>query len=140
LEAQVRDAHMMDVHFAGFLNQTEIGAAYACADIFVLPSLYDETWGLVVNEAMNFGLPVVLSDAVGCADDLLRQRENGFVVSASRFGIEGADAIAALVVDAELRRAYGARSREIIAQWDVPHTADGIVAAAHSVVGFNAPH
>ena len=140
LEAQVRDAQIMDVHFAGFLNQTEIGAAYACADIFVLPSLYDETWGLVVNEAMNFGLPVVLSDAVGCADDLLRQRENGFVVSASRFVIEGADAIAALVADAELRRAYGARSREIIAQWDVPHTADGIVAAAHSVVGFNAPH
>ena len=89
---------------------------------------------------MNFGLPVVLSDAVGCADDLLRQRENGFVVSASRFGIEGADAIAALVADAELRRAYGSRSREIIAQRDVPHTADGIVAAAHSVVGVNRPH
>lgn len=133
LEAQVRDGKIPDVHFAGFLNQTEIGAAYACADIFVLPSLYAETWGLVVNEAMNFALPVIVSDAVGCADDLVRQRENGFVVSASGFATEGADAIAALVADAELRRAYGARSREIIAEWDVPRTADGIVAAALAV-------
>ena len=135
LEAQAGDGQIPDVHFAGFLNQTEIGAAYACADIFVLPSLYDETWGLVVNEAMNFALPVVVSDAVGCADDLVRQRENGFVVSASRFASEGADAIAALVADAELRRTYGARSRAIIAEWDVPHTADGIVAAALAVSG-----
>ena len=135
LEAQVRDGKIPDVHFAGFLNQTEIGAAYACADIFVLPSLYAETWGLVVNEAMNFALPVVVSDAVGCADDLVRQRENGFVVSASRFVTEGADAIAALVADAELRRAYGARSREMIAEWDVTRTADGIVAAALAVNG-----
>ena len=101
----------------------------------MLPSLYAETWGLVVNEAMNFSLPVVVSDAVGCADDLVRQRENGFVVSASRFATEGADAIAALVADAELRRAYGARSREMIAEWDVPRTADGIVAAALAVTG-----
>ena len=86
-----------------------------------------------MNEAMNFALPVVVSDAVGCADDLVRQRENGFVVSASRFATDGADAIAALVADAELRRAYGARSREMSAEWDVPRTADGIVAAALAV-------
>ena len=38
-----------------------------------------ETWGLVVNEAMNFGLPVLVSDMVGCKDDLVEENGNGFV-------------------------------------------------------------
>ena len=68
-----------DVVFAGFLNQSEISRAYAAADIFALASGWHETWGLVVNEAMNFGLPVVVSDKVGCAADLVRHGENGYV-------------------------------------------------------------
>jgi glycosyltransferase involved in cell wall biosynthesis len=42
-------------------------------DIFVLPSKLHETWGLVVNEAMNFGLPVIVSDKVGCGEDLVER-------------------------------------------------------------------
>ena len=58
----------------GFLNQTEIPSAFAVADCLVLPSDYGETWGLVVNEALASGLPVVVSDHCGCAEDLgLRQ-------------------------------------------------------------------
>jgi glycosyltransferase involved in cell wall biosynthesis len=56
--------------FAGFLNQTEISRAYVAADCLVLPGR--ETWGLVVNEALVSGLPCVVSDACGCADDLIR--------------------------------------------------------------------
>jgi len=56
--------------FAGFLNQTEISQAYVAADCLVLPGR--ETWGLVVNEALASGLPCVVSDACGCADDLIR--------------------------------------------------------------------
>jgi glycosyltransferase involved in cell wall biosynthesis len=56
--------------FAGFLNQTEISKAYVAADCLVLPSDYDETWGLVVNEAMASGLPCIISDRCGCAPDL----------------------------------------------------------------------
>lgn len=56
--------------FAGFLNQTEISQAYVAADCLVLPSDTGETWGLVVNEAMASGLPCVVSDACGCAEDL----------------------------------------------------------------------
>src|SRR5205814_1609538 len=55
---------------AGFKNQSELAPYFKAADVFVLPSLY-ETWGLVVNEAMHFGLPVIVSDAVGCAADLV---------------------------------------------------------------------
>jgi len=57
--------------FAGFLNQIEISRAYVAADVLVLPSDHGETWGLVVNEAMASGLPCVVSDAVGCGEDLV---------------------------------------------------------------------
>jgi glycosyltransferase involved in cell wall biosynthesis len=56
--------------FAGFLNQTEISEAYVAADCLVLPSDSGETWGLVVNEAMASGLPCIISDHCGCAEDL----------------------------------------------------------------------
>src|SRR5262249_27029363 len=57
--------------FLGFRNQTELPAFYALADIFVLPSV-DETWGLVVNEAMNAGCAIVVSDRVGSGADLVK--------------------------------------------------------------------
>jgi glycosyltransferase involved in cell wall biosynthesis len=57
--------------FTGFLNQTEISRAYVAADCLVLPSDHGETWGLVVNEALSSGLPCVVSDACGCAQDLI---------------------------------------------------------------------
>jgi len=57
--------------FAGFLNQTEISRAYVAADCLVLPSDHGETWGLVVNEALASGLPCLVSDACGCAEDLV---------------------------------------------------------------------
>jgi glycosyltransferase involved in cell wall biosynthesis len=60
--------------FAGFLNQTEVSRAYVAADCLVLPSDYGETWGLVVNEALASGLPCIVSDACGCAEDLAGQQ------------------------------------------------------------------
>jgi glycosyltransferase involved in cell wall biosynthesis len=63
---------------AGFLNQTQMGQAYAASDCLVLPSA-GESWGLVVNEAMATGLPCVVSDRVGCAPDLVKGGETGFV-------------------------------------------------------------
>lgn len=56
--------------FAGFLNQREISQAYVAADCLVLPSDHGETWGLVVNEALASGLPCLISEACGCAEDL----------------------------------------------------------------------
>jgi len=57
--------------FTGFLNQTEISKAYVAADCLVLPSDHRETWGLVVNEAMASGLPCLVSNSCGCAEDLV---------------------------------------------------------------------
>jgi len=57
--------------FEGFRNQSELGRYYALADGLVFPSRQGETWGLVVNEALQFGLPVLVSDHAGCARDLV---------------------------------------------------------------------
>lgn len=72
--------HSLPVSFAGFLNQTEIPGAYAAADALVLPSDTGETWGLVVNEAMACGLPAIVSDTVGCAEDLVQPGLTGLLV------------------------------------------------------------
>jgi glycosyltransferase involved in cell wall biosynthesis len=109
-KAAARD---LPIAFAGFLNQSEISKAYACADVLVLPSDYGETWGLVVNEAMVCGLPAVVSERVGCAHDLTRDEETGFVC---RFGdIEDMAAkMVRLSTQPELRRALGNRARTLV--------------------------
>ena len=61
----------------GFRNQTELPAVYAAADALVLPSEGSETWGLVVNEALACGTPCVVSDACGCAPDMIVQNVTG---------------------------------------------------------------
>lgn len=58
------------LHMLGFCNQSEMPGAYAAADVLVLPSGGNETWGLVVNEALASGTPTLVSDAIGCAPDL----------------------------------------------------------------------
>ncbi len=67
------------VLLTGFINQSEIPHYYKAADIFVMCSGIGETWGLSVNEAMNFGLPVIISDVCGCVDDLIIRGVNGDV-------------------------------------------------------------
>jgi glycosyltransferase involved in cell wall biosynthesis len=121
-----------DVVFAGFLNQSEIVRAYAAADAFVLFSSHFETWGLVVNEAMNFGLPVVVSDKVGCADDLVHEGRNGYVVPHDDVDAL-ASALEALFTSPEHARELGARSREIIDEYSVERCADGVVAACEAL-------
>lgn len=66
--------------FRGFLNQSQIVAkGYADLDALVLPSGENETWGLVVNEAMTGGIPGLVSDMVGCAPDLIQDDVTGYV-------------------------------------------------------------
>jgi glycosyltransferase involved in cell wall biosynthesis len=82
LEASVRQAaHAagVPVVFHGFVNQSELPAVYAAADVTVLPSDGLETWGLVINESMVCGVPAVVSDAVGCGPDLVEPGVTGAV-------------------------------------------------------------
>jgi glycosyltransferase involved in cell wall biosynthesis len=118
LEQELRRAAVRfpDVHLHGFVNQSCIAEAYAAADIFTLASKYHETWGVVVNEAMNFSLPTVVTDKVGSAIDLVRSGENGFIVSAEHTS-ELAHRLGTLADSAELRRRFGEASARIIEDW-----------------------
>jgi glycosyltransferase involved in cell wall biosynthesis len=83
LNDYVESRRLKNVLFPGFINQTEIAKYYALADVFVLCSDVGETWGLSVNEALNFEVPVVVSDMAGCAYDLVIPAKTGFI---SRMG------------------------------------------------------
>lgn len=133
LEAFVRERALDGVHFTGFRNQSELGGVFAAADVFVLPSVY-EPWGLVVNEAMCFGLPVVVSDRVGAGGDLVREGENGFVFPAG--DVEAlAGRLRAVLGEADARRRMGARSREMIGSWGYREDVAAVVECVRHVAG-----
>jgi len=124
--------NIADVHISGFLNQREVSQAYVAADIMVLPSAWEETWGLVLNEAMNFALPVVATDRVGGALDLIREGENGFVVPHNNAEVL-ARALKQIVKDSFLRIRLGLRSREIIQGWGLREVVQGITQASSNL-------
>lgn len=92
LRTQAKELMACDVFFPGYVVYPELTKYYKMADVFVLPSVY-EPWGLVVNEALTFGLPVAVSNKVGCGYDLVRKNENGFVFSNEDELIEGIEKV-----------------------------------------------
>jgi glycosyltransferase involved in cell wall biosynthesis len=116
------------VLFPGLIDYPDLPAYYGLAGALVLPSVSDQ-WGLVVNEAMAAGLPVLVSDHCGCAPDLVSEGENGFT-----FDPENIEAIAARMaqmagLDQARQRAMGRRSREIVAAFSPEAFAAGLEAA-----------
>lgn len=79
MELYIKEQGLQNVYLTGFKNQTELPAYYSVADMLVLCSGRGETWGLVANEAMNFGLPLIVSETVGCAKDLVNPGINGLL-------------------------------------------------------------
>ena len=107
---------LKNVVFAGFVNQGELPRVLAASDVFVLPA-ENEPWGLIVNEAMCAGLPVVVGNQVGCVPDLVKDGENGHLV-ASGDPVGLAAALRSLVGSAELRRQMGSKSLDGILEWN----------------------
>lgn len=119
----------------GFVNQSRLPALLAAADVFVMPSR-DEPWGLSVNEAMAVGVPVVCSDAVGCAADLVRPDITGYVYPVGDTAAL-ARCLAALQASPDTRRRLGTAAQELVMkEYDVRATAPQI-AAAVAAVCFN---
>lgn len=112
----VEDKKIAHVIFAGFKNQLELPDFYLLADAFVLPSGVGETWGLVVNEAMCFGLPVIISDMVGCGSDLVFEGENGF-----KFPVDDVSALTEslrkILINSSRLKLMGAKSQSIVSQY-----------------------
>ena len=116
----------------GDVDWARIAELYVAADVFALLS-EREPWAVVVNEAAACGLPLVLSDRVGAAHDLLRDGENGTLVPA-RDVQAAAAALRALAADPELRRAQGARSRELARDWGYGPSVEGFLDAVREAV------
>jgi glycosyltransferase involved in cell wall biosynthesis len=131
---QVERRQIPDVVIAGFLNQAELPRAYASADVFCLFSKRNETWGVVVNEAMNFGLPILVSDKVGCGMDLVHEDRNGYVVPCNDLDAL-ANQIVRLAEDPELRQRLGRESIKVVEGCSVDAAAQGIVEAVAAAVG-----
>jgi glycosyltransferase involved in cell wall biosynthesis len=110
----------------GGCSEDELAQRYVDADVFALLSRR-EPWGVVVNEAAASGLPLVLSDRVGAAYDLLRDGENGFLVPVEDAGA-AAEALSKLS-DPELRRRMGDRSRELVRAWDYDASVEAFLEA-----------
>ena len=127
------------VRFFGFLNQTEIGRAYAASDLLVLPSRSGagETWGLVVNEAMQFGLGLVLSDGVGCGPDLVTRATGRIFPSGNAAAAAAAieDCIEARIADP---RHFAAAAQQRVEDFTTARAAAGVVQMARTVAGHEA--
>jgi 1,2-diacylglycerol 3-alpha-glucosyltransferase len=136
-ELQQRAATMKpgSVRFGGFTHREQLASYYGLAETLVLPT-YTDTWGLVVNEAMASGLPIICTSAAGCTADLIEDRWNGRVVQAGDTG-QLASAMEELARDSELRSLMGQRSRERISRYSPEACAAGIAAA---VLSREVPH
>jgi glycosyltransferase involved in cell wall biosynthesis len=115
LRTQVSSNSIPDVTFAGFRQIEDLSLYYQRAGCFIHPALA-EPWGLVVNEAMAAGLPVIVSTGVGCAPDLVEPGANGYVFDPAS-PTDLAANMAAISRDPDLRATMGRRSREIISSW-----------------------
>lgn len=78
IHAYITTHQIKNILLTGFVNQSEIAKYYQISDCFILTSS-KETWGLSVNEAMNFALPIIISDACGCTFDLVEEGVNGLI-------------------------------------------------------------
>jgi glycosyltransferase involved in cell wall biosynthesis len=116
------------VQFVGAKNYHELPAYYGLAGAFVHAST-TEQWGLVVNEAMASGLPVLVSERCGCAQDLVQSRVNGILFDP--YDIDAlAQAMRDVAADGHDREAMGRASQEIVARWSPEHFAKNLVKAA----------
>ncbi|PRW61558.1 sulfoquinovosyl transferase SQD2-like [Chlorella sorokiniana] len=102
--------------FMGMMHGEELSAAYASADVFVMPS-ETETLGFVVLEAMASGVPVVAVRAGGIPDILTKQGRTGYLYAPGDVD-EATAQVAALVADSQLRQRVGAAAREEVSLWD----------------------
>jgi glycosyltransferase involved in cell wall biosynthesis len=145
LEQAIRQRAQADprVQIIGFVPQAELPERLAQARCLVLPSvttdLDREPWGLVVNEAMHAGIPVIATDTVGAAaGELVRDGRNGYVVP-ERDPVALAQAIGRLLDDRELALSMGRQAREDAERFNYAAMADAFQGAVEHAIERHAP-
>ncbi len=133
IETTILERRVSDyVHLVGAKGYNELPTYYAHAGAFIHAST-TEQWGLVVNEAMASGLPVLVSNRCGCATDLVRDGENGWTFDPSDEE-QMADLMLRISSDEERRKEMSARSQEIITEWGPERFASGVKAAVEAAL------
>ena len=131
LETYANDHQLNQVHFTGFVNQSAISKYYALADLTVILSDHDNS-PKSLNEAMNFSLPVITTDNVGTAPDLVREGINGYIIRVGdistlveklRYFIEHPDAI----------KCMGQASLEMVSKATIERGVSSIQRVVHSL-------
>jgi len=120
------------VRLLGFQSQAELGALYDLADLFVLPS-ERESWGLVVNEAMNGGCAVIVNDRIGAGADLVSGGDNGFIYPVGDVAAL-ATALRSALRDPARLAAMGAKSRDMIGRWSFGEDVAGLKQALAAIL------
>jgi len=120
------------VHLTGFVNQMDVSNYYTIADVFVMCSGLGETWGLAVNEAMNFSLPVIVSDLTGCSDDLVLPNRNGFITKTGNVDDLHEKLKAFGEKDPVDREKMGFQSLELVSNYSFKHIIDNLKATFQS--------
>jgi 1,2-diacylglycerol 3-alpha-glucosyltransferase len=119
--------HPGRVCFCGFVHREQLAELYALADALAFPT-HSDTWGLVVNEAMACGLPIIASEVAGCVPDLVENEENGFVVPPANVA-ELVRAMRVLLSNSAAARKMGARSALRIQAYTPEACAEGFAKA-----------
>ena len=129
LQQRVRQEGISGVHFLPFLKPSDLAVVYAAAQALILGSFHGETWGIVANEAMACGLPVLVSNECGCSETLVDPGKNGWTFDPHNANdIEKALSRLALCT-AEQWADMSRHSREIVSHWGLRRFAEGAWAA-----------
>lgn len=110
------------VHFVGFKTKEELRTYYAAADLFVLMTRYD-IWGLVINEAMSFRLPIITTDKCVAGLELVKDGVNGYIVPVDDDGAL-AERVMSIIDDEGMLRYFGGKSREMIQRYSIEDMAE----------------
>ena len=124
-ELKEKAAPIGNIQFLDFQNQSMMPVVYRLGNVFLLPSPGPgETWGLAMNEAMACGLPVIATDKVGGAIDLIKPGENGFIFSPG--DVDSLHKQLMIYMDRAKLASMGKRSEEIISTWNFDRIVDSI--------------
>jgi len=131
LKELVKNKKIKDVYFYGGASWPEVAKFYAISDIFVLPSL-EEVWGLVINEAMAAGLPIITTDRVGASIDLVKEGRNGAVAKSSNTH-DLFLTMKNILEDPKLLTGMGKKSFELIKDFGISNQKKGVFTAINYV-------
>jgi glycosyltransferase involved in cell wall biosynthesis len=136
LERQAAESGCSSIRFCGFRNQSELPGFFDISTVFALPSRH-EPWGLIVNEVMNAGRAVIVSDDVGCQPDLITDGVEGCIFPVG--DVEGlTDALRRALATPETAALMGQRGLERIRTWsyeeDIRGLRQAIEQTTHKIV------